>query len=182
MQNKFPPCGAAAMLAVVLCLLSAGAATAQSTAEQLSQIENDTLVLKAQERQMAVKLQLANQQAELTARQTDSGRAAAQPGRGGDPTIVSIEGIGDKLYATLMMTNGASIDVQSGDTLPNGMRVLSIRANEVLVQGDKKQRIRLAGGAPAAPAYNAAAASNPRQPFILPPLPPGMLNGPKGNP
>ncbi|MES2742991.1 MAG: type IV pilus biogenesis protein PilP [Pseudomonadota bacterium] len=178
MQNNRPPHACVVLLAT-LCLLS-GAAAAQSTAEQLSQIENDTLVLKAQERQMAVKLQLANQQAELNARHSDSGRAAAQPGRGGDPTIVSIEGIGEKLYATLMMANGASIEVQSGETLPNGMRVLSIRANEVLVQGDKKQRIRLASGAPAA-APPSAPAANPRQPFILPPLPPGMLNGPKGS-
>ena len=120
-------------------------ACAESTAETLTRIEAETLVLKAQERQLAVKATILQLQTELSARQASADQSA-RPGAPGDPTVQSIEGVGNALFATLMFENGSTIDVKTGDTLPNGMRVMSIRNNEVMVAASAHRRVRLAPG------------------------------------
>jgi len=157
------------------CLAAAGSARADSTADSLTRIEAETLILKAQERQIQVKAQIAARQAEIASRQIESDKVSRNAGPG-DPVIRAIEGIGNTLYATLALDNGSMVDVRSGSTLPNGMTVLSIRQNEVMVQagGKDKRQIRLALFAPLA-AGNAGAAAYPNYPgatVALPPLQP----------
>lgn len=120
-------------------------AHAETTAETLTRIEAETLVLKAQERQLTVKAQILQLQTDLTTRQAGAERSA-RPGAPGDPTVQSIEGVGNTIYATLKFENGSTIDVKVGDTLPNGMRVVSIRTNEVMVSADARRRVRLVPG------------------------------------
>lgn len=136
MQNKF-------IVALCMPLLIAVPATAETTAEALSKIEAETLVLKARERQLAVKAQILQLQGEITAREASADQNA-RPGAPGDPTVQAIEGVGDRLHATLLFENGSTIDVKSGDTLPNGMRVVSVQPNEVTVSADKRRKVRLA--------------------------------------
>ncbi len=123
------------------CLAAGG----ESIADQLSRIDAETLVLKAQERQLAVQTKILQLQADLNNRQTSIDQNA-RPGAPGDPTVQSIEGIGDAVFATLLFENGSSIDVRTGDVLPNGMRVLSVRTNEVTVSADKRRNVRLLPG------------------------------------
>ncbi|MEC5215863.1 type IV pilus biogenesis protein PilP [Actimicrobium sp. GrIS 1.19] len=150
--------------ALLVCL----GARAESTAEALTRIEAETLVLKAQERQLATRVKILQLQTELSTRQTSADQNA-RPGAPGDPTTVSIEGIGAGLYATLQFENGSRIDVKTGDLLPNGMRVLSIGANEVIVSADKRQRVRLS---PGTAALVSAASGGVQTSLSLPALPP----------
>ena len=121
------------------------AASGETVAEQLTRIDAETLVLKAQERQLSVQTKILQLQAELNNRQTSMDQNA-RPGAPGDPTVQSIEGIGNDIFATLLFENGSSIDVRTGDILPNGMRVLSVRTNEVTVSADKRRNVRLLPG------------------------------------
>jgi type IV pilus biogenesis protein PilP len=136
MQNKL-------IVAMSLALLISVPASAETTAESLSKIEAETLVLKAQERQLSVRAQILQLQGEITAREASADQNA-RPGAPGDPTVQSIEGIGERLHATLLFENGSTIDIKGGDILPNGMHVVSILPNEVMVSADKRRRVRLA--------------------------------------
>lgn len=148
-------------------------AEARSTAASLARIENETLLLKAEERQMAVRLQLAAQRNDLAQRHAQT-RLLERPARAGDPTVIAVEGIGRQRYATLMMDNGGLLEARIGDVLPNGMTLLSVRAGEVVVGRGRKEHIRLAHGAqpaPATPGADGVPAPAPRTAWTLPPLP-----------
>ena len=118
-------------------------AQAETTAETLSKIEAETLVLKAQERQLSVRAQILQLQGEISARETSADKSA-RPGAPGDPTVQSIEGVGERMHATLLFENGSTIDIKNGDTLPNGMHVVSVQPNEVMVSANKRRSVRLA--------------------------------------
>jgi type IV pilus biogenesis protein PilP len=180
MQTDFPPLRvrlALAAWALAGPLAQAAAVTAtDTTADTLGKIESQTLLLKAQERQLAVRLQIAQQQNDISARQAEVSRLA-QPSRAGDPGVLAIERIGASTVATLLFENGSTAEVSAGDALPNGMTVLSVRHNEVVVRNSKKQRVRLASANLPAPAGMTGSAALPglppapaRMPLMLPPL------------
>lgn len=131
------------LLAGLLCCAGASAGAAESTAERLTRIEADTLLLKAREKQLDVQLSIAARQNEIAAKR-QLNEQLTQNAAQGDPVIRSIEGIGRAMFVTLQLSNGTLLDAQAGDVLSNGMKVLSIRSNEVIVQGGKQRRIRLA--------------------------------------
>jgi len=160
-------------LLAIVCAAIASTALAQSAIDNLSKIEEETLLLKAREKQLVIKAQIAAKEAELASKNMDASRFQQSPEDA--PMILSIEGIGKNLYATLQMRNGSTMDVSNGDTLPNGMKVVSIRSNEVLVETAKNRRIRLATGAPAttAPQMAQRSATLPMPaPLTMLPIPP----------
>ena len=164
MRNNLKPLFAA------LLLLLGDAAAESTTADILTRIEAETLVLKAREKQLIVQGAIVAKQAEIASKQAEVNRLV-RPGTLGDPTVLALEGIGGVFYATLQLENGSTLDVKAGDVMPNGMVVISIRGNEVIVAADKR-RIRLAtGGAGSSVAASPVAVSsgNARQPFSLPP-------------
>lgn len=108
-------------------------------------------MLKARARKVEVQAEIAAKQAEIA--------RLALPARHGDPTVRSVEGVGSRNWATLQLANGSTIDVRVGDTLPNGMVVESVGANEVVVRKADRRRYRL-GTAGVTP-----------QPGLLPSLP-----------
>lgn len=165
------PAAAAAAAAVGAGSAASGAGL-PAIADNLSRIENETLLLKAQERQMAVRLQLAAQRNDLAVRHAHM-QSIERPARAGDPTVLAVEGIGRHPFAMLMMDNGSLMEAAIGDVLPNGMTVLSVRAGEVVVGRGRKERIRLAHAAPASPSQAANAVTNAatRAPWTLPALP-----------
>jgi type IV pilus biogenesis protein PilP len=133
MRNKL------SSLVVLSCLaLPCAAALAESTADTISKTEAETSVLKARARKLEVEASIAAKRAEI--------QRYTQTAKAGDPTLRSVEGVGKTVYATLQLASGVSIDAKVGDVLPNGMKVISIRPNEVIVQSGKK-RIRLGAGA-----------------------------------
>lgn len=155
-------------LLAIVCAGITSTALAQSAIDNLAKIEEETLILKAREKQLAIKAQIAAKEAELATKNLDASRFQQSPEDA--PVILSIEGIGKNLHATLQMRNGSTMDVSSGDILPNGMKVVSIRSNEVMVETAKTRRLRLATGAPAATVHPQVA----QRPMTLsmPPLPP----------
>ena len=175
----------AAASAAAQATASAAAAAAALTAstpnaanmnlsDTLTRIEADTMVLRARDRQLGVQAAIISKQADIILKQGESDREQRGPKVEvvGNPVVQSIEGVGPVLYATLELESGATVEVQAGDLLANGMRVVSVRLNAVVVETSKKQRLVLAAarpplainplypaagagaGAPAAPAMN----------------------------
>lgn len=143
-------------------------AMADSASDSLTRIEAETLVLKAREKQLDVQAKIMARQTEIAAKQAESSRST-QSASPGNPVITSIEGLGKTMFATLQMDNGNLIDVQSGDVLSNGYRVVSIRPNEVIVETSRKRRVRLAAASTSVPSFDP---SFPSSGLRLPPLPP----------
>jgi len=146
-------------------MLLGDAAAESATVDTLTKIEAETLVLKAREKQLIVQGSIVTKQAEIASKQAEIDRLV-QPGIVGDPTVQALEGMGGVFYATLQLDNGSTLDVKAGDILPNGMVVISIRGNEVIVAANKR-RIRLATGSLTSSA--SVSSGNARQPFSLPP-------------
>lgn len=129
-------------------------AKAENTSQSLTRIEAETMVLKARERQLEVQSNIVGKQNEIAAKQSLIA-ALNQAEVVGDPMIRAIEGLGGRMYATLQMNDGSIVDVQQGDTLPNGMKIVAIGAREVRVQAGKR-RVRLAQYASGGGAFNPA--------------------------
>jgi type IV pilus biogenesis protein PilP len=137
--------------------------------DTLTRIEAETLVLKAREKQLGVQAAIVARQQEIATRTTDIARSNNAPVQG-RPTLVGIEGVGRVLFATLEMDNGMLVDVQQGDRLPNGMRVLAISTRSVTVNaGGRRLQLTQSRRAPGSGAFNAAF---PPAGVLLPPLPP----------
>lgn len=148
---------------------------AESASDSLTRIETETMVLKAREKQLDVQANILAKQSAIASRQAASDSLAQAPIIG-DPVILSIEGLGKSMFATLQMVNGSTVDVTAGDVLSNGMKVASIRANEVIVETAKKKRVRLATASQTPAAFDA---SYPSAGLRLPPLaPPAAFRGP----
>jgi len=152
------------------CLLFSAVAQAESTAEDLAKIEAETLVLKARQKQLEVQAQIIAKRGEIASKQAEADHLIRNPSSG-DPQVRSVEGIGKNIYTTLELGNGNLVDVKPGDRLPNGMKVISIRANEVIVEADKKRLIRLSSAISAATPFSRNYQSTA---IGLPPLPPMM--------
>jgi type IV pilus biogenesis protein PilP len=162
------------MLMAFASLLLCAAARAESTSDKLMQIEAETMLLKAREKQLDVRAKVVARELEIASKRAESERVI-QPSAAGNPLVHSIEGMGRSMYATLQLPGGALIDVQAGDVLDNGMRVLSIRSNEVIIQSAKKHPVRL-GLMPVWPAT-----AEPGHAGAGPRLPPPPMALPRGN-
>jgi type IV pilus biogenesis protein PilP len=152
------------------------AALAETASESLTRIEAETLVLKAREKQLEVQANILAKQQEIAAKQQlrDS---FAHTASSGNPVIRSIEGIGTRLYAALQMADGSHADVQVGEVLPNGMKVVAIRQNEVIVETGGKRRMRLAAAASPPPLlYPSYPGPGPT---FVPPLPVPLPRSPR---
>lgn len=114
----------------------------RSASERLTEIEAETLVLKAREKQVEVQASILTKQNDIIMKRALNNQLTNSGGIG-DPLVRSIEGIGKNMYATLQLSNGSVIEARAGDVLPNGMKVVSIQANEVIVESRNKRRTRL---------------------------------------
>lgn len=169
MQNKFR------YLALLFSMGCAGVSFADTVSDSLTKIESETLILKAREKQLEAQSNVLAKQTEITVKQTVSD-LLTHISVNGHPVIRSIEGIGRTLYATVQLNNGNIVDVQAGDILSNGMKIVSIRPNEVIAETTKKQRVRLAAASSAPAAQNPA--GYPLPSAAMPPaLPLGMPAG-----
>lgn len=156
----------------LLALVLGSRVLADPTSDSLTQIEEETLVLKAREKQLEVQANIIGKQNEIAVRQSMGNLLIHSPAIG-DPVVRAIEGVGKSTYATLQLSDGASVEAKSGDLLPNGMRVLTIGASEVIVQTRQKKRVRLSAQTPASFGFNPYYPS----PGVVPPLPASMPRG-----
>ena len=157
--------------AVLVPLLGCAHAYADPTAEKLSRIEGETLLLKARERQLDVQGSILMKQNQIAAIQASTTALTHAPGAG-DPQVRSVEGVGRAVFATLQLGDGAVIEVQPGDMLAKGMQVVSIAPGNVIVRKGK-QRVRLAQAAPP----QAPSAPVPPMAAAIPGPPPGVPAG-----
>ena len=157
--------------AMLVSLLGCAHAYADPTAEKLSRIEGETLLLKARERQLDVQGSILMKQNQIAAIQAATSALTHAPGAG-DPQVRSVEGVGRAVFATLQLGDGGVIEVQPGDMLPKGMQVVSIAPGNVIVRKGKP-RVRLAQ---AAPPQQQSGTALPAVPAVPPP-PPGMPAG-----
>jgi type IV pilus biogenesis protein PilP len=164
-------------LRTAICLAAAVvscAAHAESASESLTRIEAETMVLKAREKQLDVQSSIIAKQNDILARQ-HMREQLTQNAVVGDPVIRAVEGVGKHMYAALQLADGSVVDVTVGDTLSNGMKVVSIKANEVIVESGKRRRTRLATASHAQPSFNPSFPSTGLA--VMPPLPPVMPKG-----
>lgn len=134
---------------------------AAATVAALTRLEGETVVLKAELKKLETQTQIAQRAAELN-----------RLNGGGAPDEVrvrAVEGLGSKLFATLQTRSAGEFEVKAGDTLPNGMKIVSIKPNAVFAQlrgGAKVQLPRVVSWD--APSYAGAPESNTAG---FPPLP-----------
>ena len=103
-----------------------------ATAQALTRLEEESLLLKARLKALETEAQIAQRNAELT-------RLAAAGDRSGF-VVRAVEGIGKSLYATLWSRDQGEVEVKAGDTLPNGMRIVAVRPGEVLAQHPRSRK------------------------------------------
>jgi type IV pilus biogenesis protein PilP len=88
-------------------------------------LQEDTLILKAQLKKLEAQTDVA-QREELLGRM---GHSTSYD----ELTVAATQGLGNTMMATLNASDGSDFDVRPGDTLPNGMRVVSIRPGVVVL-------------------------------------------------
>jgi type IV pilus biogenesis protein PilP len=147
----------------------------KSASDRLTQIETETLLLKAREKQIDVQASILTKQNEIVLKQAMNDQLTHKS-NGAEPMVRSIEGIGKSMYATLQLSNGNLVEAKVGDVLPNGMKVVSIRPNEVTVQSRSKQQKRLGGAVPT-PAQGEFNPNYPGPGLTLPPIPVAIQRG-----
>ncbi|KVN39683.1 pilus assembly protein PilP [Burkholderia pyrrocinia] len=133
-----------------------------ATAARLTQLQSETVLLQAQLKKLETQQQVVERTAQL-ARALGGGAPAA-----GQFTVTAIEGVGRRAFATMRMNGGAEFEVQRGDALPDGGRVVAIEPRAVVVS-NRGRTVRLSTASPAlSPSY----AGNPVLPAdAAPPLP-----------
>ncbi|RQR60621.1 type IV pilus biogenesis protein PilP [Burkholderia sp. Bp9126] len=133
-----------------------------ATAARLTQLQSETVLLQAQLKKLETQQQVIERTAQL-ARALGGGAPAA-----GQFTVTAIEGVGKRAFATLRMNGGAEFEVQRGDALPDGGRVVAIEPRAVVVS-NRGRTVRLSTASPLlSPSY----AGNPPLPAdAVPPLP-----------
>ncbi|MFC0402784.1 type IV pilus biogenesis protein PilP [Paraburkholderia rhizosphaerae] len=114
-----------------------------SAADELTRLQEQTVLLKAELRKLDAQAQVAERTAALS--RLSGAADAAHLGRSGDGglRVTAVEGIGRSFSATLVTADGQQFEVAAGDTLPNGLRIVSVGANEVLGRWENGRSIRL---------------------------------------
>lgn len=140
------------------------ASQAQAAAAELMQLQEDTVVLKAQLRKLDAQAQVAEREASLDRLGDPDGNA-----RLAVLATQSFEGVAS---ATLQTGDGSEYDVHAGDLLPDGTRVEAVRPGAVVVETRTHRRMTLAVATPSRGATRLAAASPQSGVPPIPTLPP----------
>ncbi len=113
------------------------------TAARLTRLQSETLLLQAQLKKLETEQQVSDRSAQLA---RSRGGASA-----GQLAVTAIEGVGRRAFATMRMSGGAEFEVQRGDALPDGGRVVAIEPRAVVVaNGGRTYRLTTASSAAAA--------------------------------
>jgi type IV pilus biogenesis protein PilP len=155
--------------------LPADSGWTSDAAAQLTHLEEETMLLKAQIKKLDAQAEVAQRTAALSR----LGSGAALDPAGQSLRVVSIEGFGRRYSAVIQTGDGQRFDVAAGDVLPNGLRIVSIGANEVIGRWGGGQTARMIpvmasrSGAVLNPGTGAAGALAPADRNAVPGLPPG---------
>jgi type IV pilus biogenesis protein PilP len=136
---------------------------AAQAANELMELQEETLLLKAQ-------LKKLDAQADVFQREQAIHRMGS-PVSYGDMSLVATQSLGKTMNATVSNGDGAEMDVHAGDTLPNGMRVVSIRSGAIVLAGDGGRRVTLTVTSPQQAPHNVVATGPAADSTGVPPLP-----------
>lgn len=127
---------APAILFAVFVLSAQVRAEGERTVGDLSRIQSETIILKAQVARAAA-------QAELDSKR----RGAGTPGDAIDvPVVGNVYGHGGKWIAEFLYSNGAKVDGAEGATIVGGFKVVSVQLDEVVLsRGGKAFRAAFSG-------------------------------------
>ncbi|WP_367949089.1 type IV pilus biogenesis protein PilP [Paraburkholderia sp. NMBU_R16] len=89
------------------------------------QLEEDTVILKAQLKKLDAQTQLAQRQQTL--------RELGDDASGSGLSIVATQSLGGAMSAVVSTSNGGEFDVHVGDVLPGALRVVSIHPGAVVI-------------------------------------------------
>lgn len=157
MRNK-------AGVALIPLMVAAAFAQAEGTVGDLSRIQSETIILKA-------KVSRATAQSELDAK--------SRVGQVNDdvdaPVVKSVYGVGRKLFASFLYSNGVAMDAKQGDTILGGYKVVTLTVDKVeLGKGKRRFVVGFSATAPTpAPqsaTQNGAMFGQPYMPPIAPPV------------
>lgn len=110
-------------------------AAAMAAATELMRLQEDTVVLKAELKKLDAQAQVAEREDALHR----MGRTQTYD----EITLVATQSLGKTMSATVLTSDGGELDVRSGDTLPNGARVKSIRSGAMVLEADGGRRTTL---------------------------------------
>jgi type IV pilus biogenesis protein PilP len=99
------------------------------------QLQEDTMVLKAQLKKLDAQTQVAEREATLG----QMGRAAANT----QLTLLTTQSLGRESSATVLTADGSELDVHVGDALPNDARVVSVGAGAMTLHAPDGRRTML---------------------------------------
>lgn len=156
MRNK-------AIVTMFVGALASGFAMAEATVGDLSQIQGDTIIIRAKANRAAA-------QQDLDAK----ARGSLPSYVGGDseaPVVKAVYGAGKQLYATFLYGSGVVMDAKAGDTILGGFKVISVAVEKVELSKDgTKVQVGYSASAPArAPAAQAPQGVQPTM-FAPPPV------------
>lgn len=141
--------------AVLLLMLCASTPLVAQTVGDLSDVQSETLLLRAQAAR-------AEAQAKLS-EIGGSGGAAALGADGQLPVVRGVYGTTNALYATFLFANGSTVDARAGDVIPGGFVVRSLSATRVqLGRRGRNYTVGFSDVRPLTPAANAEATSPAR--------------------
>ena len=143
-----------AALAALMVLIAPGAFAADSMGAQVTNITEETEILKAKIEREELRAKLAKLSGASQAH--DSSRA----------TVEWVEGIGSDRAAMIRMSQGWKIEVKAGDRLPDGAIIKEIRPNRVSIsRNGRSEWLEFASSAPSA-LPQAGVAGNPTAPAM----------------
>jgi type IV pilus biogenesis protein PilP len=115
------------------------AAWSSDAAAQLTRLEEQTVLLKAEIRKLDAQAEVAQRTAALAR----LGSAATIDPVSQNVHVVAIEGLGHRYTAVVQTGDGQRFDVAAGDELPNGMKIVSVGANDVVGRWSNGQTSRM---------------------------------------
>lgn len=113
----------------------AAATTISPSMVEVDHVNSDLMVLDARLKKLETEAKIKSKQHEILNLDNQYANVSSVMGM---PSIKSIEGIGDKLIATLIFPEGGEFDAVTGDVLPNGAKIVSVKPGNVSVQSGKK--------------------------------------------
>ncbi|CAB3772180.1 type IV pilus biogenesis protein PilP [Paraburkholderia humisilvae] len=120
----------------VAAAVPAPAPAASAAANELMQLQQDTVVLKAQLKKLDAQAQVAEREAALSR----MGRTITYD----EVAVRATQSLGNSISATVEFNGAGEFDVHQGDTLPNEMRVIAIHPGSVVMQSKDGRRTTLA--------------------------------------
>nr|UVN19094.1 hypothetical protein [Pseudomonas aeruginosa] len=139
-----------AAIVIAMSVVSSRALAADATVGDLTQLQGQVLLQKAQ-------VDLARQDDEL--RKLNGGSAGGVPmglssgglADAGTPSVRSVAGVNGKHYATYVYSSGIMADAAAGQTIPGRFKVVHITVVKVELQkAGRRIQVRFASHAPSA--------------------------------